>query len=283
MLLAAVQKARAAASRISCANNLKQIGLAMHNYHDSFGYFPAGYTATAPWVNGGTETNPGWGWGAQLLPYVEQNVLSGQFDFTQPPVASSGIQNLIKTYVCPADQVPSTGFALGTGLTVGPSSYAASCGTGSTTAPTPAPNGIFYRNSQTNILAITDGCSSTIMVGERAWCVVKGTWVGAIENATCDPGPQSPYLLGGGTNTVGQNASDLVLVHIGTNNNIYSNHSSRGLDDCVSTHTNGSNYLFADGSVHFIRTILSTDPNVASYHAMGTIAGGEAISGALIP
>src|SRR5438105_8342998 len=75
LLLPAVQKVRAAAARIQCANNLKQIGLACHNYHDANHAFPPGYRASAPYSDGATDTAPGWGWAAFLLPYVEQDNL----------------------------------------------------------------------------------------------------------------------------------------------------------------------------------------------------------------
>jgi prepilin-type N-terminal cleavage/methylation domain-containing protein len=72
LLLPGVQKVREAANRISCQNNLKQIGLALHNYHDEYQRLPAGYVATGPYVNGRTDTAPGWAWGAFILPNLEQ-------------------------------------------------------------------------------------------------------------------------------------------------------------------------------------------------------------------
>src|ERR1700727_2751621 len=73
LLLPAVQKVREAASRMSCENNLKQLGLAFHAYHDSYKVLPPGYTASGAWVDGETDTNPGWAWGSYILPYIEQN------------------------------------------------------------------------------------------------------------------------------------------------------------------------------------------------------------------
>jgi Protein of unknown function (DUF1559) len=87
-----VQKVRAAAARISCENNLKQIGLAMHAYHDSNLRLPPGYTATGAYVDGTNDTTPGWAWGAYILPYLEQTPLFNQFNFTLPVQNSTAIQ-----------------------------------------------------------------------------------------------------------------------------------------------------------------------------------------------
>src|SRR5262245_9085845 len=77
LLLPAVQKVREAAARTKCQNNLKQIGLAMHNYHSAYDKFPAGYVSAAATVDG-DGLGPGWGWGAFLLPYLEQEPLYRQ-------------------------------------------------------------------------------------------------------------------------------------------------------------------------------------------------------------
>src|SRR5262249_46117042 len=82
LLLPAVQQVREAANRTSCQNNLKQIGLALHSYHDTHHAFPSAYLCqipdddTGPWY-----TSPGWGWGALLLPFLDQEPLSRQIDF----------------------------------------------------------------------------------------------------------------------------------------------------------------------------------------------------------
>src|SRR3954449_9827457 len=75
LLLPAVQRVREAANRTQCVNNLKQIGLACHAYHDSHKSFPPGYLATATFVDGATDTSPGWGWPTFVLPYLEQGNL----------------------------------------------------------------------------------------------------------------------------------------------------------------------------------------------------------------
>ena len=85
LLLPAVQKVRQAAARLSSQNNLKQFGLAMHSFHDSAGHFPSGYQSGLPNQPApATDAAPGWGWGAQLLPYLEQDNLYRQLRLNLP-------------------------------------------------------------------------------------------------------------------------------------------------------------------------------------------------------
>src|SRR5437868_6791709 len=86
LLLPAVQKIREAASRIQCTNNLKQIGLALHSYHNTNGSFPPGYIDgnTDPASTPDNDVGPGWGWAAFLLPYLEQGNAFNQINFSQP-------------------------------------------------------------------------------------------------------------------------------------------------------------------------------------------------------
>src|SRR5947209_6699415 len=133
LLLPAVQKVREAANRLKCQNNLKQIGLACHSYHDANQGFPPGYLATASYTDGATDTTPGWGWGTFLLPYLEQDNLYRQIDRAQPVQNSPAIQTTVKAYLCPSDAPPPSAFPLtgptGTSIvSAAPSSYAASCG-----------------------------------------------------------------------------------------------------------------------------------------------------------
>ncbi len=75
LLLPAVQAAREAARRVQCTNNLKQIGFALHNYHDALGTFPMGYAARGKFADGHSDTAPGWGWASMILPQLEQGPL----------------------------------------------------------------------------------------------------------------------------------------------------------------------------------------------------------------
>src|SRR5262245_9183353 len=97
LLLPAVQKVRDAAARISCANNLRQIGLACHHYHDVNNALPPGYRASAAYP----DTTPGWGWSALILPYVEQENLFRQINLNAPVQSQSAIQTFVKVYQCP--------------------------------------------------------------------------------------------------------------------------------------------------------------------------------------
>jgi len=276
LLLPAVQKAREAAARIQCANNLKQIGLALHGYHDARQCFPPGYLAAAPYTDGATDTSPGWGWEAFLLPYVEQGNLYREIDFTQPVASSPAIRTIVKVYLCPSDSPPQVPFAVtdATGATLAlaaPSSYAATVGQDASDVADPTGDGIFYRNSRTRFADITDGASQTVMVGDRAWVDTEGIWAGAPSGAVVRPGPRNPWQA------TTAYAPAFVLAH-----NNYVNiktDADGGLDDFSSYHIGGANILFADGSVHFIHSITSDGQERRAFWALGTRAGGEVVQG----
>src|SRR5579864_2212402 len=152
LLLPAVQKVREAAARSKCADNLKQIGLATQGYHDAQQTLPPGYLATVPYSDGATDTTPGWGWGAFLLPHLEQDNLYRQLNLSQPVQNSPAIQTVLKVYLCPSDIPPSAAFSItdSTGSPVAmmaPSSYAATCGPDASDVADPTGEGVFYRNS----------------------------------------------------------------------------------------------------------------------------------------
>ena len=283
LLLPAVQKVREAAARTQCVNNLKQMGLALHNYHDANSCFPPGYLSTQNYLDGATDTAPGWGWGTFLLPYLEQGNLYAQLNLTQPITAGTPIQTVLKMYLCPSDTVPPSAFmvqdVVGAPLMLAaPSSYSACCGGDETDTADPSGKGVFYRNSHTKITDITDGSSQTVLIGERAGTNALGVWVGAINKGVIQRGQSNPNP---GTSI--SPAACLVLSH----NHLINcfGDADGGLDDFSSNHTGGANILFGDGSVHFIKTIKS-DNSDGSYtadslifQAMGTRAGGEVVPG----
>src|SRR6202035_572752 len=109
LLLPAVQKVREAASRTQCTNNLKQIGLALHNYHDTNKVFPPGYIDgnTSSTSTPDNDVGPGWGWASFLLPYLERKDLFDQIDFTKGVLAASPnvimAQTSLPIFLCPSD------------------------------------------------------------------------------------------------------------------------------------------------------------------------------------
>jgi prepilin-type N-terminal cleavage/methylation domain-containing protein/prepilin-type processing-associated H-X9-DG protein len=278
LLLPAVQRARETANRISCQNNLKQIGLACHHYHGDFGSFPPGYSVQSrkPDAN---YTGPGWGWATFLLPYIEQNNLYLTINLKLPiehPANAAAIQVPLAMYRCPSDagipDVISITDATGALLCqAAPSSYAATFGRGDLFVDVPGPGeGVFYANSRIRFADITDGTSNTTIIGDRAWSQTQGIWAGAVNNGVVVAGPQNPWTL------ATAQAFIFPLVH---NNwiNIRTD-ADGGLDDFSSNHVNGANLLFADGSVHFIHNI-SAGPEHDAFMALGTRAGGETPGG----
>jgi prepilin-type N-terminal cleavage/methylation domain-containing protein/prepilin-type processing-associated H-X9-DG protein len=272
LLMPAVQKVRAAAARVQCANNLNQMGLACHSYHDIYGSLPPGYVASAAYP----ARTPGWGWAAFLLPYLEQDNLYKQIDFSQPVEESPAIQEMIPLFICPADNAPMSPFWVTDGTLTpitqaAPSSYAATVGDDSSDVNDPTGNGVFYRNSHTRIADITDGTSNTAMIGDRPWSQAHGIWAGAPNGAIVQAGAQNAW-----PNATAPSPA-LILVH---NNWInITTDADGGLDDFSSNHPGGANILFADGSVHFIRSITADGPARRAFWAMGTRAGGEVIDG----
>jgi prepilin-type N-terminal cleavage/methylation domain-containing protein len=189
LLVPAVQKVREAAARIKCQNNLHQIGIALHNYHDVNHSFPTGKGTSYA----GAPAYPRWSQHALLLPYAEQDNLYKSIDFNFPPstpgmggvinfmpaYTSSSAQNdiasrtLVPLFLCPSDP------AAAPATWPGQNNYVGSQGTqflcdlsevnlsADTVAPGEAPNGIFYFQSKVRIADITDGTSSTAMFSEK--------------------------------------------------------------------------------------------------------------------
>jgi prepilin-type N-terminal cleavage/methylation domain-containing protein/prepilin-type processing-associated H-X9-DG protein len=273
LLLPAVQKVREAASKAQCVNNLKQIGLACHGYHDSYLSLPPGHLATTSYP----ETTPGWGWSAYLLPYLEQENLYRKINFSQPLQQNAFvIETVLKSYLCPSDQPPAEPFQIsdstfGLVSSAAPSSYAASVGSDGSEADDPTGNGVFYRNSKTRFADIHDGLSNTCMIGDRAWTQVKGIWAGAPNTGVTRAGPGNPWP--------NATASAPVLIQAHSNWINITTDADGGLDDFSSNHPGGANLLFADGSVHFLRSITADGPERRAFWALGTRSAGEVIEG----
>lgn len=172
LLLPAVQQAREAARRSQCKNNLKQIGLALHNYHDAFGMFPA----AAIWnyrAGGGNEPR-NYTWITMLLPYLDQAPLYNKIDFTLPLLGqtladgSEISAQVIPTLLCPSD--PGFGGA-GNRWGIAWTNYAGSEGYDWWKRPAHPLSGVFNLNTNYRIRDIIDGTSNTIAVTE---CSTQG-------------------------------------------------------------------------------------------------------------
>jgi prepilin-type N-terminal cleavage/methylation domain-containing protein/prepilin-type processing-associated H-X9-DG protein len=291
LLLPAVQKVREVALRTSCSNNLRQIGIACLQYHDANLCFPPGYSASGKFVDGASDTSPGWGWAAFLLPHLEQHPVHQQIDFTLPAESSQNapaIKTVIATFLCPSDMLPPGPFALPDGFgdsicLAGPSSYSACVGGDESDTTGPTGLGIFYRNSQTRLTDVTDGTSETILIGERAWSNANGIWAGAVSGGVIVRGqlnPCQPVVPGAWFP-----AATLVQSHAHLNNALTDPDGSAGMDDFSSKHAGGSNFVFADGSVHFLRSISSDNPDHSCtpdgviFQALGTRASAEVVPG----
>lgn len=271
LLLPAVQKAREAANRIKCKNNLRQIGLALHNYNDTLGSLPPGYRTRV--AKDGTELGPGWGWAAFILPQLEQDNLHSSIrfdlDIADAANANARVQSLA-VFRCPSDELvdPFEVFdAAGQPITtVAQANYVGMIGTDEVCGCA-RPNGVLYRNSKVRITDIKDGTSNTLMVGERSSNLALATWTGAVTNAIVPPVRPSALRPEG--------AAVLVLGHTGPASEGHTpNNPINHVDDFWSRHTSGVNFLFADGSVRNINNAI----NPVVWEALGTRAGGEPYS-----
>ena len=262
LLLPAVQKVREAAARTKCDNNLKQIGLALHNYHDVYNYFPAGYYASYnqppfPTLPANQNYLVYTGWELQLLPYVEQVALftsSNTYLLANPGGTDSNSYPACgfveSVYVCPSNVRPTT-FSSG-GVNYALESYMGCTGTSSGfNWGTPSADGILYVNSSVNVLYVTDGTSTTVAVGERpctgdmyyGWGFAPyGTGAGDGDTVmgSNDSGEATNY---------GDLATNVGLKTPRVNQAGYNGEIDGG--HFWSFHTGGANFLYADGSVHF--------------------------------
>ena len=263
LLLPAVQAAREAARRASCVNNMKQIGIAFHNYHDVRNVLPPGYVYKLGYTTGG------FGWAAMVLPNMELTPVFNAINFDLPAWSAQNTTvctTTISSYQCPTDYTTSTpdGFMAREGFRYAKSSYVANFGPNDLDVNPDDRAGVFSRNSATGFANVTDGLSQTIFAGERTNAVylrvigssnhfdLETVWPGAIkENPVDDHGHttefQSAYLI---------------------NNPNFDDRNS------MSYHSGGSNYLFGDGSVKFVKLGIS----LKVYPALGTRAGAEVVS-----
>ncbi len=286
LLLPAVQQAREAARRTQCKNNLKQIGLAFHNYHDAHGLLPPGYIARGVSTTdpASAETGPGFAWGTMLLPMLEQSALYEHFDLHEnaddPHNADHGAE-VLSAFLCPSDPVEPR-FTVDTGsaqFQIARSNYVGVYGYGSLTmAPgRPNPPGVLYRNSSVRFRDIRDGTSSTMLAGERSFehrfvqgmpaVAADSCWYAAV------PGVFRPAGMGG---MPPEGPATLVLGHVGQQMpsggvmHHTPNHTNH-IANFSSPHTGGIQFLMADGSVHF----LSENVDYETFRLLGQRNDGQ--------
>ncbi|MCR9117731.1 MAG: DUF1559 domain-containing protein, partial [bacterium] len=180
MLLPAVQAAREAARRTQCVNNLKQLGLGLHNHHDVNKRFPSGHSiAGATAVN----TQGAWGWGALILPFIEQENLytlanPASTILSKTPTATT--ETIVDAFVCPSDPGPEINVNRGHHAK---SNYQGVFGNNGSGNATTGGNGLFYNDSKLAFRDITDGSANTFAVGEcfTSTTTAKkgGVWAGS--------------------------------------------------------------------------------------------------------
>ncbi|MCO6454581.1 MAG: DUF1559 domain-containing protein [Pirellulaceae bacterium] len=259
LLLPAVQAAREAARRMSCTNNLKQIVLGMHNYHDTFGAFPAGCVSTENFVSGF----------ASVLPYLESGNLYQAYDFnlyyTDPHNVAVSEQR-IPVYLCPSmplsREVPDTVC----GETGGPSSYLLSEGSDDYMQQG---DGVFnlvwprygYRNRQVAFRDILDGTSHTIAIGETTYHMKDYLWTS---------GPCVGQIKWG----TARWAVGYPKIALGTTLLPFNLHAAAGNGGYQSHHPGGVNFALCDGSVRLIHDTI--EPSVL--RALATRDGDEVVS-----
>lgn len=259
LLLPAVQSARESARRISCVNNLKQVGIALHNYHDRDGVLPMGYAYQLGYRWGG------FGWATAILPDMEQKPLFQAINFDSAAwdsANSTACETIVSFYLCPSDETSFHGRLEREGLRFAMSSYAANFGPGDMDAHPDDRRGPFGRNSRVGWSDMRDGLSQTLAVGERhngrftiesdgGHLIAETVWPGAIREDPDDDHGHTTLFQSGHTPT------------------------SLFMDDrdAASRHPGGCNFLFADGSVHFLKNTIS----IEVYRALSSRSGGETI------
>ena len=285
LLLPAVQKVREAAARTKCTNNLKQIGLALHTYHDSNNGLPAGYTSGQDtghpdYPEAAADTGPGWAWSAYILPYLEQDPAFREIAVGQNIQAAANATPRVRTfplYLCPSDTpVPGGGsFAVnddtgGAICTVGFSNYAGVFGSGEAAENPRAGDGVFFQNSRVRLEQITDGTSQTLCAGERSASRVYGTWTGAVVGGVV------PGRYPGADPADAEPGAPLVLGHVGELPDSHGPNDADGhVDDFSSRHPQGANMLMCDGSVRMYNDNISP----TTWNALGTRAAGDIVVG----
>jgi prepilin-type N-terminal cleavage/methylation domain-containing protein len=276
LLLPAVQKVREAANQVSCRNNLKQMGLALHHYHDTRQCFPSGYLYTPPDTGArrpfGVNTSPGWGWASLLLSYLDQEPLNKVIDW-EAGLEEQRFDSLrtapLKVFVCPSDRFTGVYTVEDPyGAPICPAatnSYAACYGQYGPIGELPDDGtGLFFRNSKIRIADISDGTSETLAIGERAALFLRTPWAGAVTlsvTKTTEGAPVYGSFIEESPVEVMATFADRLNSPFSTPYCFFSPHPQLGL------------FLFADGSVRRLDFGIA----VEVLGDLATRAGGETI------
>jgi prepilin-type N-terminal cleavage/methylation domain-containing protein len=295
LLLPAVQKVRASAARTQCTNNIKQLSLALHNYHGTWHSFPWGYlNQVSPQYPALPASRFRWSTLAVLTPFLEQTNVYNTLDLTIPlymdaagdvfPQNQFGVSQVVKLFLCPADSLTIVYPAFG------PTNYVGCLGSGSGGGHRAPSDGIFYNNSQTRISDVTDGLSNTALLSEQL--LGRGG-----PNLTSAAGVDVRFHYG--SISAKAPVSDTACAAITTwktdrgarwadgevQYGLYDHHypPNAAAWDCValeyswkaarSQHVGGVNLGLADGSVRFV----SNGVDLATWQAVGTRAGEEVL------
>ncbi len=308
LLLPAVQAAREAARRAQCINNLKQIGLGLHNYHSSWNSFPVGFlVATGPVPSTTSAQQYRWSALAQMLPFLEQTALAGALNFAHPVAQKpSGSLSLfwpydtanatvmatrVAVFLCPSDGGPAPD------PTSAGSNYAFCSGTGINGGDATNADGVFILGPAISAAGILDGLSGTAAASEQP-LGIPGTYTLPAGSPTPSPIARAFARMAAGplTDADCATAPDGWLLWKGANwwdgnylNTLYCHHLTPDSPtaDCItyhnpgwkaarSFHPGGVDVLYCDGGVRWTKDTV--DPTL--WRSLATRAGGEVISSA---
>lgn len=292
LLLPAVQSARAAARAAQCKNNLHQLAIAVHNYHETHEVFPAGQMRinfpVMPRVRGFSLF-------VYLLPYIEQKVLYNKWNFNDPLLNASpplsNTANVIHTLVCPSDFIPRNPFPAGT-RTYGVTSYGGNCGTQSHPPNAATADGMFFQtgpatpqNPQIRMEDVYDGSSSTLLFGERNHVDANYDTFAALGLTTEPMGAWGWWAPSGGAFGI----SDVTMSSFAPINYLipfpqagsgiatapaFAPYDALRVSAFGSSHPGGANFALADGSVRY----LSDKIDYVTFVAMSTRDGKEVVT-----